>query len=489
MKIWLSTLLLALSTCIYAQKNYCATIDEDDKWLKTYQQQPHLYEKGGNELIYIPMTIHLVGTDEGKGFFTVRDLLDALCVVNDDFTSSNIQFFIKNIRYIRNTAWYDHDNFATGADMRNRNNVTNTMNCYFVSNAANACGYAVINSNAVVVQNSCSNSGERTWSHELGHALSLPHTFRGWEDTQDYDFKLPAPKYVKRGNDSILVELVDRSSCEEAGDRFCDTDADYLSNRWNCNGMQRSSTQQLDPNGMNFTSDGSLIMGYSDDNCQSRFSPEQIQAMRANIFSQKVGFINRSISDAPIEANEVVTLTLPEDNQSIGFENIFLEWLPVSNATNYIVQISRLPTFSVLELDTIVTTANLIVKELPLNRRYYWRILPYNNYSTCSTFSPRKSFTTVLDPTATIDLDEKQVAVTPTLLTVPGYLQIELKDIVRDDLRVELYDITGNLIMRNEYGRNFNNTLQVLIENHPSGIYLLRLVIANQQFVRKIVLE
>nr|NJM01544.1 T9SS type A sorting domain-containing protein [Desulfobacula sp.] len=470
-------------------KNYCATPDEDNKWLRTYQEQPHLYEKGNNELVYIPMTIHLLGTDEGQGFFVIRDLLDALCVVNDDFASSNIQFFIKDIRYIKRTAWYNHDNFTTGAEMRSRNNVVNTMNCYFVSNAANACGYANINSIAVVVQNSCSNSGERTWSHELGHALSLPHTFRGWEESSDYDFKLPAPKYVKRGNDSILVELLDKSNCEEAGDRFCDTQPDYLSNRWNCTGMQRSSIQQIDPNGMSFTSDGSFIMGYSDDNCQSRFSLEQIQAMRANIFSQKVGLINRTISDAPIEANAPITLTLPENNQSVGFQNIFFEWLPVTNATNYILQVSRLPTFSVLELDTIITATNLTIKELPSNRRYYWRILPYNNYSTCNTFSSRNSFTTVLDATATINLDERQVTVTPTLLAVPGYLQIELKDIIRDDLRVELYDITGQLVMRNEYGRSFNNTLQIPIENHSSGIYLLRVVIANQQFVRKIVLE
>jgi len=489
MRTSLSILFLLFSIFSYAQTNYCATPPTEDKWLETYQQQPHLYEKGGNELIYIPMTIHLVGNDEGKGYFPISDLLDALCVVNEDFIPANIQFFIKNIRYIQRTAWYNHDNFAPGAEMQRRNNVSNTMNTYFVSNASNACGYAVINSISTVITNSCSNSGEHTWSHELGHALSLPHTFRGWEGSEDFDYSTPAPKFIGNDRDSTLVELTDKSNCDTAGDRFCDTEPDYLSERWTCNGSQRSATQQIDPNGQKFTSDGTLIMGYADDNCTSRFSPEQIQAIRANIFSQKATLVNQTISDGTISESEPIVLSSPLDNQTVGFQNIFFEWEPVAQATKYMFQVSRLPTFSVLAVDTIVSTNTLILPELPIRLRYYWRILPYNNYSTCGSFSTRKSFLTAEETTSTVNLTESQISVSPTLLTQPGQLQIQVKDVVKADLRIELFDITGKLIIYHQTERNAGTDLQLFVEDNPPGIYTLRVTIANQQFVRKIVLQ
>ncbi|NJK83013.1 MAG: hypothetical protein HC912_03550 [Saprospiraceae bacterium] len=54
---------------------------------------------------------------------------------------------------------------------------------------------------------SCTGRGDHTWAHEIGHALSLNHTFYGWEaigniDSTTYNFSLPAPeniRYPRRG--------------------------------------------------------------------------------------------------------------------------------------------------------------------------------------------------------------------------------------------------------------------------------------------------
>ena len=76
------------------------------------------------------------------------------------------------------------------------------------------------------------------------------------------------------------VERVDGVNCDIAGDGFCDTPADYLNYRWNCNNQGLSNVTQTDPLGEKLKSDGSLIMSYSSDVCSYRFSEEQIAAMQ-----------------------------------------------------------------------------------------------------------------------------------------------------------------------------------------------------------------
>ena len=60
-----------------------------------------------DEILYIPLTIHLVGTDEGEAYFQIQDLLDQICSINQTFAAADIQFFLEGeVNYINNTEWY-----------------------------------------------------------------------------------------------------------------------------------------------------------------------------------------------------------------------------------------------------------------------------------------------------------------------------------------------------------------------------------------------
>ncbi|WP_425421565.1 hypothetical protein [Phaeodactylibacter xiamenensis] len=119
-----------------ATGDFCATPPGKSEWLESYQRNPENYAVRSGELRYIPLTIHLVGNDEGSGFFTGEQLADALCTLNEDFLPADLQFFIAgDIRYISNSTYYQHT-FGQGFQMMQENNVPNTVNCYFVQAAA-----------------------------------------------------------------------------------------------------------------------------------------------------------------------------------------------------------------------------------------------------------------------------------------------------------------------------------------------------------------
>ena len=256
----------------------CGTAPEKSAWLQKYQAAPAAYQKNLDTIIYVPLTIHLLGTDEGLGFFNYRNLMEAFCTLNEDYESANIQFYMEGeVHYIQNTAWFEHETLLEGGQMMFANNVEHTLNCYFVADPAGNCGYALPYAGLAVAK-SCANPNDHTWSHEVGHALSLPHPFLGWEGGVSYDdsvppnFNAPAPLTVTYDYtffqdtlildtliiDTAYVEFVDGSNCGIAADGFCDTSPDYLANRWFCDGNMESATQQKDPSGATSKPDGTM---------------------------------------------------------------------------------------------------------------------------------------------------------------------------------------------------------------------------------------
>ncbi|KAA3637670.1 MAG: hypothetical protein DWQ02_06385, partial [Bacteroidetes bacterium] len=172
---------------------YCATTDGKVEWLKKYQSNPAAFEKT-DEILFVPLTIHVVGTDEGTGFFGLERILKAFCVLNQDFEEANIRFFIEgDIRYIYSSEYATH-NFGGGWQMMQEHNVSNTINCYIVEDPAGACGYAYYSA-GIALKKTCIGPGDHTWAHDVGHYLSLPHTFYGWEG-ETPDVNTPAPNWI-----------------------------------------------------------------------------------------------------------------------------------------------------------------------------------------------------------------------------------------------------------------------------------------------------
>lgn len=393
----------------------CGSPPGKSEWLKKYQQNPLAHLRSMDTTLYVPLTIHLVGQDNGSGYFGQDQLLNALCKLNADYEEANIRFYVEgDINFIPNSAWNNHSSVLQGAEMMFLNNVENTINCYFVSDPADNCGYNLPYA-GIAMAKSCSGPNNDVWAHEIGHNLSVQHPFLGWEGGVSHDgsiahnYSNPAPLTVTYDYtyfkdtliadtliiDTAYVEFVDGSNCTFAADGFCDTRPDYLAQRWSCNGNSESPLEQTDPSGARFRSDGSLVMGYANDACQSRFTPEQIAAMRANLYEEKADYLYNQVP-VPAVSAEPVTIISPLADELVQYDAVYLEWAPMENATHYLLQISPVPNFSGALASNYIVTANSITlpEALAIDRNYYWRVRAYNSHSFCNPATDDQRFRT-----------------------------------------------------------------------------------------------
>jgi hypothetical protein len=463
--------------------NPCGTIGGRSPWLENYQLNPEAYPKS-NQLLFVPMTIHLVGNNQGFGHASLMDVYRAFCTLNEDFAPANIRFYIAGVNNINNSNLYEHSSSFQALQIMNTQNVPNTINSYFVQEAAGACGYAWLSSdNGIVLKKSCVNPFSHTWAHEVGHFLSLPHTFRGWEG-YEHDYALPAPEMI----DDDVVEKADGSNCQFSGDGFCDTPADYINRRWSCNADAQSSIIQLDPDSLSFRSDGTLIMSYSNDACANRFSDEQIAAMRANLFDRSY-LIDDGASYEPILTEEY-PLTSPTGNEVVPFyNNVTLEWPEMLNAERYLVQITPVQTFSIIFRQFETVSNSITVYDLSPNKTYYWRVLPLNPYYACS-FSERESF-----KTGDVASSLKEIPnvtdwkVFPNPVAGHESVGISLSSAQTFDARLTLLDLTGKILRRESlFIVPGNNELSLSLREIPAGMYQIRLEGQGGAFVDKVII-
>lgn len=393
--------LFLLATAAMAQgpisAQWCGTRDGRVAWLEEYQQNPHSYPRSADTLL-VPITLHLVGTTGGSGFFPMPELLDAFCVLNQDFAPYGIRFYINfPIRYIANSEWYNH-NFQTGAEMMEIHNVANTINCYISeSPAPGVCGYSDYGRGVALAKN-CTNDGKHTWAHEIGHFLSLPHTFFGWEGIE-HDYSQAAPDLVNYGR---LAERVDSIDCELASDGFCDTPPDYLNFRWACNLDKESNLQQTDPTGMTFRSQARYFMSYATDACMSVFSPQQSEAMRANLLTEKVDMLSDPTPVPDISDTETTPI-YPVDGDTLPYYNkVLISWEPIEGATHYLIEMSAKADFTGPIFRRDVEGTSFVREGGIKEQTYYWRLRPYNRGITCGLLSDVFSYTTGQGPVSGI---------------------------------------------------------------------------------------
>jgi len=488
-----------LTSTIAQQENWpepCGTPPGKTAWLKKYQQNPQAYQRNNDTTLYVPITVHLVGTDEGSGFFSTSRVADAFCKLNADYEQANIQFFLEgDINYIYNSEWFNHETVLIGAEMMFANNVENTINTYFVANPAGNCGYNLPYA-GIAMDHGCSGANDDTWAHEVGHNLSVQHPFLGWEGgvshdgSIEHDFGDPAPLTVTYDYtnfkdtlildtliiDTALVELVDGSNCYEAADGFCDTSPDYLGGRWFCNGDGESPQLQTDPNGETFRSDGSLIMGYADDPCQSRFTEEQIAAMRANLYDEKADYLYNQ-EPGPVVSSEPAVLTAPIEGAITPYDNTFLEWEAVENATYYIVQLSPLPTFGGLTEEYTTSESSLFVPdELIDDRNYYWRVKAFNNYDFCSTFTESETFTTSIASNVNNLSFLKDIQIYPNPATQMQDIGVQLVSSRSGNAFLSLKNSTGISIETQAIEiQSGQNRYTVDTDQLPQGLYFIEL--------------
>lgn len=463
----------------------CGTLPAKDAWFDAYGEGKFSVPERADDTLYAGVQIHLLARDNGSGRFPAENLLNSFCRLNEDFGPAAIRFFFKNEwNLIDKSAWYEHDTVTLGIQMMFTNNVPDVLNTYFMRFPAGTCGYNLPYA-GVAIGHSCAGPNDHTWTHEVGHALSIQHPFIGWEDkvynintptpdtlTYDYTHFHSTPDTVNAPLDTALVEYLDGRNCGIAADKICDTKPDYLSYRWNCNGAGMSVVQQKDPSGASFFSDGSLYMSYADDACQNRFTPEQIQIMRAKLLTDKAAWLSPTPQGAPI--SDVPELVSPLNGQMAAANHIEFHWRPVAGATHYLVQGSRVSSLSAKEFEYVTTDTTLTVTSgLFANFNYYWRVRPFNAAYACTGYSAVGKFFTAVSNVGTAQ--EAGWRVYPTLLASGHALTLEVPEAWRQQSATfRVFSSAGRLVWENKrQAINEKETLDVPSSSWPKGLYVL----------------
>ncbi len=485
-------LLPFLSSPLFAQEpskeslKPCGTLGVSD-WLRDYRFRSPVFDRS-EDTLWVALQPHLLGKDSGTGRITYEKFLNSFCQLNEDFAASNIQFYFKNEWDLLNeTDWYAHSTIPKGIEMMLTNNVPDALNTYFVADPAGNCGYN-LPYGGVAIGHNCAGAGSHTWSHEVGHALSLPHPFIGWEG-KTYSFNVPTPAtltydytyfhdtletQVPAPLDTALVELINGSNCAQAADLICDSKPDFLSYRWDCDVQNLSTTKQKDPLGAEFFSDGTLFMSYALDHCQSRFSPEEIGIMRATLLTEKANWVAPAMLEQAI--NEQPVAIEPIQDQIVPDSGALFTWKSVPNAKRYLVQASRFANFSFKQIDVITTDTFLTAGLLTPSLKYYWRIRPFNDWHTCAPFGELSTFHTAsLSESSEPDADGFRYY--PYLLSVGMPLMLELPDAWLDHVvQCSVFDAAGRLMWQSNVGLlSSKSSLEIPSIHWPSGIYRLLL--------------
>jgi hypothetical protein len=456
---------------------------------------------GGDTILYVPLTIHNISNDSASAFFSVARILDGFDRLNRDYAASKIQFFMEGaILHKRNTLWNNHKTIPEGANMMFANNIKNTINIYVTSNAAGNCGYNLPYA-GIAISKGCLGPNDHTWAHELGHGLSLPHPFLGWEGNK-YNPNKPTPTRVtydytlfkdslilgKTIIDTAFVELVDGSNCAVSADQICDTKPDYIAERWTCDATKQSATTFKDPDGKTFRVDGSLIMSYANDACQDRFSAQEIAKMRSVLLGKKRFLLYNQVPKLAVDTKPSLIL-LPLNNSQISPKNMMVQWEKVQNAAQYVLQISRSASFSFIESET-VTAKNEAMIDLDANRTYFARVRAFNSHFSGTPWSDKITFKTGELPTSSSDKTAFSKAVFfPNPLNNNTLLQSIVSVIEPSITDINIMSITGQTLFSQQFSLLEGENQLTIPITFPKGIYFVEMKNRKGKIVQKIVVN
>ena len=456
----LAIILFAFNSWAQTPEHYCKAEFTPEQIERLREVQANLMEFGPASLgpaaeRMIPIFVHIVGTDDGNGYYRLDHLFPQICRLNEAFDTTDFYFYLAGIDYIDNSDYYDHT-FTVGRSMFRDHNIDDVANVYFVDNPADNCGYYSGWGDAVAIKKSCATPEASTWPHEFGHYFSLPHTFDGYDP----------------GNPSTW-ERVDGTGCGWKADGFCDTPPDYIPNRWTC-----PSPLYTDPVGDTFRVDGSYWMSYANDACQSRFSPMQRAAMVSNLTSWRTDLLSGT-PPAKVSLSKVVTNLPPDGSTDVHLNYEVFSWDEAPSATKYHIMISRLTSFSTTVVDTLVSdTAVAIEYKFTPGEKYYWKVKPIHPTNTCTEYSNTSIFHadggfTLIEEKGSLSQGLK---VFPNPVEAGNGIQVEFTSSSSGNVALEVMDLKGSLIiLKNINIQAGQNRIELSDLELNAGMYLLRI--------------
>jgi hypothetical protein len=436
--------------------------DLQKSWLLDYAQNGRGAAQKQGAQYYVPIYFHIVGDDAGKGFYSANQLMLDLCELNRRYVSVGFYFYLAGTDYISNTTYYDH-NYNSGYAMMNKYNKANVANVYMVLNPAGNCGYFAPGANGVAIGKNCAGTGATTVTHELGHFFSLPHPF---------------------DNVTGVKEYVNGTNCSVAGDLFCDTRADFLNARWPC----PYKGNDTDPLGDTYNPDQTLYMSYSSDNCQNRFSDEQISAMQYNINSQRSNLRGPVQDTAP--AMQRPQQNWPKANDTYEAGNVTFAWNSVPGAKFYVVQCTPFSVYpSSIPVDMITTDTFFKATTLVNNKTYRWRVRAIYPGQTCTEFTESVVFTTSATTAVKNYQADKTIALYPNPAQNGQQVFVAVEQAIEGNLQATIYTIDGKAVPAATLTQQSNQLYTIDISSLQAGFYFVDITNGQQVYRKKLFVE
>ncbi len=420
--------------------------------IKSFIRQLDFSQPRAETTIHLPVTIHIVRTSVGGGGFSENQAFLTICNLNQRTASSGLFFYMPGrVRYIDADRFYTAPGAFELFEMIADFNVERTINIYYTNLAQMGyCGFAFYpnsgpggfeNDGAIVMSFPCAQPTGTTLAHEMGHYLSLPHTFDG---TSQAPSSINAERVTR-----LTLETPGRlgANCGAEGDGFCDTPADFIANRWSC----PTPLTVNDFNGDRFRPDSSFYMSYANDICTGRFSEQQQLAMRSTVNTSSAPRGYLTTTTMPLYTTLTASsLLVPANGDTLVPNNAQFRWQSVPGADFYQLKIYVGTGFTIL--DTMISDTAYLSRsnKIRANRVHSWEVRALNGANLCTNFGQRGDFVTGMY-SSTTGLNNNLltgIRVYPNRLSAGQEVTISGLGLgLAADFR--LYDISGRLLFEN----------------------------------------
>jgi Secretion system C-terminal sorting domain len=448
-------------------------------------------------ITFVPVKIHLVADDAGEGRMSEARALDMLCLLNEEYLESEIQFYLQDLfSYVDNSNIYLHTNFDSNpVGVWNETlpfKADSAINI-FVTNSVDGAG-----STAVIMTLAYYTSlvdcifirlnaalGRNVLPHAMGHFFSLIHPFIGWEGQPFCEGQVSG-----QGCDDGLIENQSGSNCETTGDLICDTPPDYLF---------AFCVSNCEFDGVVYDCEGNPVfpmenntMSYFGDCPDYEFTEDQTFVMLTDLFSPERDYVNPGITPNLDLIEELPELNGPEEGDVLPFNALYFNWEPIAGATHYILEIDELSNFNYNLYSVVVDTTEAFVTNYGQgNTNYYWRVRGFNNYGTCSIFSVINTF-----QTSGFASEVKQISAIKNWSVQPNpldekallYLSISANLPFQGELRIQ--SVSGKALLEKEVTIVAGtNTLEIPTMDLPKGIYLVSIQHDEGLMTKKLLIQ
>jgi len=353
------------------------------------------FVKSRNAITYVPVRFFLVAKSDGSNRPSETLSLQALCNMNENYADQDIQFYLKEFKYYNNTAVYNNPGGFSGYNAIDGQMIYNAINIFVVNDAGDgAAAYYQGPSTGPdradwIVVGKAYVDDVRVLSHEVGHFFSLPHPFSGWESSGGWN---PLVHGIQVGftapDGQTANEFVDGTNCTTAGDAICDTPADYMFPSGDCSYTGNAK----DPHGELVNPLKENIMNYHFGCSSYTFTPDQKTNISNSLFHSSRNYVRPSFTPNLAQVSASPAIISPAQGETVDTYNwVVLEWEDLPAADHYLVEIAN---STIGNLRFLVDENQLVLNNLEPNKGYIWKVLAFNDYSTCSGFSSQRIFKT-----------------------------------------------------------------------------------------------